>query len=517
MVWIETNQKYFGILIDINYLYVNSLNRSITKLIDKRVMSFFISPRNRCRKEIQFLRFIFVSTFLIVIVPAFSQGYNITFKLENCNDTVLYLYQYSGNEEITIDTSKINNKGYFVFTSKDESEKGLYKVTWSNHKRFLDFFIMNSAPFTLNCDCNNILKTLKTESVENQVFYTYLAYLSTKSGLRHQSNSNDTTLAILSEADYNNKDTREYLDNLVKQYPSLLSTKFLYAFIPFDFKNSRGNTIHDNNSDKYLQINKYHYFDNFDFTDNRLIKTPALNFQISKYIDDLTEHIPDSLNAATKRLLRFSAINKEAQKTVAWNLISIFGTEYYRQGFDEAYVYLIRNFMQTGKVAWYYPETKEREIRLADKFETLLTGKTAPDLILPDTLNTARQLSKVNARYTVLLFWASTCSHCRDEMPMIISTYASMHKKQDLEIFAVSTDTSATRWKNYIRRHNLHWINVFGRKVIKGDYFDLYHIQSTPVIFLLDENKRILAKYLTIDQVKELILKRESGETESLF
>ena len=136
--------------------------------------------------------------------------------------------------------------------------------------------------------------------------------------------------------------------------------------------------------------------------------------------------------------------------------------------------------------------------------------KQAPDLEMPDTSGTSHDLYDVKAQYTMLLFWASTCSHCRDEMPSISDFYKEFHKKYDMEIFGVSTDTSITRWKSFIRRKKLPWINVFGRKSFKGSYHQLYDIRSTPVIYLLDERKIIIAKYLTPARAGEIILQREA-------
>jgi thiol-disulfide isomerase/thioredoxin len=451
-------------------------------------------------------RKIVVIHLLFATLASFAQGYNISIKLRGCSENSLVLYQYLGNEEIAIDTAHRSANGDFILSSKEAIDKGLYKLSWQNNKRFFDLLLVNSLPFKIDCDIRDVLSTTKVEgSEENKIFYGYLSFLKSTLHTNKKSPANDTTTAILGTADFGETGTREYVNSLFVQYPGFLSVKILRAFVLSYPPNS---DISLNKLDRSLpskQFLKKHYFDNFDFTDIRLVASPALITRIDSYFDQIIEPETDSIIAGIGILFQAASKNKQSQKFLAWQLISKFGTHYFLPGYDEAYVFIIRKYMQTGKIAWYYPETKEREINLANQFEPLFTGKTAPDLVFPDTNNKARKLSEVKSKYTLLLFWASTCSHCRDDMPQIISAYTLLHRKADFEIFAVSTDTSEVRWKNYIKRYNLPWFNVFGRKKIKEDYFDLYHIQSTPTLFLLDEKKRILAKYITPNEINQYI------------
>ncbi len=178
-------------------------------------------------------------------------------------------------------------------------------------------------------------------------------------------------------------------------------------------------------------------------------------------------------------------------------------------GHDALFVYIVKNYLEPGKIGWYYPEVKDRVIKRANTLEPLLLGKQAPELILLDTLNVPHSLNNVKARYTLLFFWESTCGHCKQEMPNVLKFYEEFHNKYDVEIYGVSGDTSMVKWKEYIRKNNMQWINVNGYLSLKGNYHDLYDIHSTPIMYLLDENKKILAKFLLSEQMGDLILKRE--------
>jgi hypothetical protein len=62
------------------------------------------------------------------------------------------------------------------------------------------------------------------------------------------------------------------------------------------------------------------------------------------------------------------------------------------------------------------------------------------------------------------------------------------------------------KMKNFIRKHKLTgWINVNGPRALTKPYADLYDIYSTPVIYVLDEKKAIIAKRIEGKQVGDFI------------
>ncbi|MBP6426310.1 MAG: DUF5106 domain-containing protein, partial [Bacteroidia bacterium] len=66
-------------------------------------------------------------------------------------------------------------------------------------------------------------------------------------------------------------------------------------------------------------------------------------------------------------------------------------------------------------------------------------------------------------------------------------------------------------WKKFIRDNKLKWINVSDlyNNTNFRNYYDIY---STPVIYLLDEKKNIIAKRLDTDKVRDFIENEEKKE-----
>ena len=482
---------------------------------DNRLIDQDQTP-NKCTssKPVGALRFFLLFILLLIgSTKLWSQGYHFTVSLKNCPDSTLILYRYFGNEEIMEDNgSRI--KGQYEFTSTDPFIKGLYKIAWQNNKHYFDLFLVNSIPFKIECDSRNIMETIKFEdSEENKILYDYLAFFKSHLKTQMHNDADDTLCDILEKTDFKDKTILTYTNQLLSKYSSLLSVRFMQAFIvpkPSELSEPgkhRASTL-------TVQSSMKQFFAHFDFADPRLVSSPAFPSLADNYFDQYVEKNADSIKAATDLLLSLSSKNKESQKAAAWLLAVKFSNYYYLPGYDEAYVHIIENYLKPDKIPWYYPETKDRDIKRAEQLNKLFSGKTAPDMTMPDMNNDPRELNKINANYILLLFWASSCSHCRDDMPKIIAAYKKLHDAHKFEIFAVSTDTSVTRWKNYIMLYKLPWINVFGRKASKGDYFDLYHIQSTPTMFLLDEKKRIIAKYISVNDIEKYINRPEMTDNE---
>lgn len=456
--------------------------------------------------------------FLILLLPFFTirviagndrQGYSVKVKITNCSDSLLYLNHYSGQDILSDDTARRDTDGYFAFKGKAKLDQGLYYFSSDSKNRYFDFLITDNQDISFEYDGSGSMKDITTsDTVENRNYFKIFAFLQSKSDSKDQT-FNDSIEYLLNHTNL----TVPFLHQIIEKPESKLTfgEKYIKACISPSVYQQYYLNQSQRTKEPAIRIYLDHFFDNFGFSDLRLINTPVFTQRLDEFTDTIVAIPGIEAKAEVDRLIALSSANKRTQEFVAWHLIDRFETYYFLPQNDALYVHIVRDFLENGKIAWYFPEVKDRELIQANKFEPLLTGKTARDLEAPDTAGIYHNLYSVKARYTLLLFWASSCSHCRDEMPAFIKFYKDFHKDYDLEIFAVSTDTSIVRWKSYVHRHHLPWINVFGRKGHQS-YFHLYNIQITPTIFLLDDQKTILAKYLKPEEFGEIIRKRESSK-----
>ena len=88
----------------------------------------------------------------------------------------------------------------------------------------------------------------------------------------------------------------------------------------------------------------------------------------------------------------------------------------------------------------------------------------------------------------------------------MIETYHNL-KPIGLEVFAVCTEVEMLKWKKFIREKDLTWINVADPNLHNNFRHD-FDISTTPQIFILDKDKKIIAKKLDVDQISEFIENR---------
>jgi len=463
------------------------------------------------------ISFLLLTTISIYAAP---KGYRITVKLRESNDTALLLAHYYGNKQYLDDTAFRNKQGIFEFKDSEKLPEGMYIIAGQSKNRYFDFFLTGDQQIEFSCNPADIVKTMEVKgSEENKQFYNYIRFLGNKQSeieplnkwRQSHKTASDSTLIVQSRIEAIDKEAKNYIHNFYNSNPGFLAAHFVKAnnepdIEPFLKKNAEGKIDSTNLYPTY----KEHYFDNVNFNDPRLIYTPVFTSKIDSYLDKMVVPVLDSLEKDIDRLFELTSVNEETRKYLAWFVSLKYETSEV-MGHDALFVYVVRKYLETGKVAWMYPSVKDNILKRINTLEPLLLGKTAPNMIMLDTLNLARSMNTVKAKYTLVFFWESTCGHCQKEMPKVLKFYDEFHKTYNLEIFGISGDTSLVKWKEYIRKNNMPWINVNGHLSLSGNYHDLYDIRSTPVMYLLDEDKKILSKFLLTDQIADLIRKREEA------
>lgn len=447
-----------------------------------------------------------------------SGGYKISIKLQNNTDTALLLAHYMGNKQYLDDTAYKKKNGVFIFEGKEPLTEGMYLVAGKNKTKYFDLFISGDQHFELSCDPMKVTETMQFKnSLENTNFYNYINFLAKKQ--KEIEPWRKTLFSKTAPADSVNmaKEKTAAIDDEVKTYIDKFSNSgsfpanFVKANTEPDIMSLVKRPDGSIDSSKLYPTYKAHFFDNFTFTDNRLIYTPVFNSKMDYYLDKLTVPVEDSLKKEIDFLMQKASVNKKMEEYMAWFLIVKYGSSEI-MGHDALYVYVMNNYLINEKVAWMYPEVKDREVKRNATLEPLLLGKVAPNLILFDSSYNSHVLYDVKAKYTLVFFWESHCGHCQKEMPEVVKFYDEFHTKYDLEIYGVSGDTSLVKWKNYVKKNNMKWINVNGHLRLSGPgYHTLYDINSTPVMYLLDENKKIIAKRVLTDQIRGLIERREEN------
>jgi len=145
----------------------------------------------------------------------------------------------------------------------------------------------------------------------------------------------------------------------------------------------------------------------------------------------------------------------------------------------------------------------------ADRLRTSLIGNKGANLIMQDASFKPRSMYDLKNKYTILFIFDPDCGHCRKETPKLVDFYSKSKAKFDVEVYAVSADTSMAKMRDYIKEMNTKWITVNGPRTYTGPYGDLYDAVTTPSLYILDEKKKIIGKKVPIEKLDDFFTNYE--------
>jgi len=437
-----------------------------------------------------------------------QQEYVIKFKIKGCKDTTCFIGNYYSNGTYVKDTLKIDAYGRCTFKAPANLPRGLYLFIITE-KNYFDFVINNDHKFSIETDRSDpIQKMVIKDSPDNDLFYQYLRFNGEKYGkiqalqekMKKTGDDKDSTEYYSKKIEEINREMINYKLDLARNKPSSFTALLINAMKEPDVPEVPVLSNGRKDSTFAYKYYKAHYWDDVDFTDDRLIRTPVFYNKLKKYYDNVLIQIPDTVIREVDAMAEKCRPNPEMFKYIIW-----FTTYHYEtseiMGFDKIFVHIVDKYYVTGQATWVDKTVNENIIKRANKIHPLLIGSKAPNMIMQDTSLKLVSMHDVKANYLMLLFWDPDCGHCEQEMPKIKEFYDKNKENPGLEIFAICSDTSMVKMKNGIKKKKMNWINVNGPRTLTGDYHEQYDIISTPVIYLLNEQKEIIAKRIPSDKV----------------
>jgi len=137
-----------------------------------------------------------------------------------------------------------------------------------------------------------------------------------------------------------------------------------------------------------------------------------------------------------------------------------------------------------------------------EREEALSVRKRFPEIILNDIDGKVKQLSECKAKVCIVTVWVSTNKQSWDMNARLKDIYKKYHKK-GMDVFAISFDTDKLAWANYCHMDRLIWTNVIGypreKQMLNAD-------DKMPRVFVLDADKKIIAKDPSMDQLDNLLM-----------
>lgn len=245
---------------------------------------------------------------------------------------------------------------------------------------------------------------------------------------------------------------------------------------------------------------KEHYWDKISTNNPELMNTPLF-----------TEHILEYLKYYMNPDLKFSEaeMNEGFIKSVDIIIKKFSGSDATKKF---AIQYLQLGFKELGneKVLQYIDETYKETLEQCqdetakaafDKrvqgYATIKVGNKAPDITFTSL---DFNLHAIAAERTVVVFWASWCPHCMEELPKL-NEWALANPLT--KVVAISLDNDKTAYETAIQKfpaliHDTDFKKWDGKAVTD------YYVYGTPTFIVLDKDKNILGKYADFKAIEKI-------------
>ena len=198
----------------------------------------------------------------------------------------------------------------------------------------------------------------------------------------------------------------------------------------------------------------------------------AQRTQIDFYFDKMVSPLPDSITPEIDRLIERASFNPDLRDFILWHLLEKYRhPEYMSQ--DQVFVWLYDHCFSRLEIKDLNAANLAMIRDKAETFRRLALFNLAPDFAINDSVD----LHSVESEYTILFFYDHDCDVCQKEMQDLHSITV---QQPEMKIISIDMNTDDVR------------VDVL---------YNLYDIETTPLIYVLDRDKRMIAKKIQAKQI----------------
>jgi thiol-disulfide isomerase/thioredoxin len=359
----------------------------------------------------------------------------------------------------------------------------------------INFFISDkeTQQFSIGIDLKNPVQSLTfSGSPENQAFINYLRFLEIK---QRQNPGPQLQTEI-----------KQKWDGLEKEFQGTMLALFIHTIRDTEIPEPNI-PLMVTNREQVLQEYYYnymaaHFFDNIDFSDKRLLNMPVLEQKMGFYFQQLINPQPDSL---IHRIDKILSKTKASNEVYNWSVRYLY--DLFRKspipGHSEVYCYLGDNYVLSDSARWNDLAFVEQVRYKISKAKLNPVGSLATNLKLQTPQGKNVELYSIQAPLTVLYFFNPGCDACKPITAELYKLYKN-YKNKGIQVYAVYVDKEKQEWLDYITSNCSNWINVYDPEYSAG-IEQKYDINAIPMIYLLDKDKKVIAKDVPVQNLESLL------------
>lgn len=488
-----------------------------------------------------------IISFLSITIHA-QQAYTLKGKASHMAGKKVELLDFYADKNRVVSSTTVDKNGLFRFQFDDNSPTGMYRLKFDKGRN-VDV-IYNRKDIELSIAKPNVQagRYSLTDGIDillpgdNRLYYGFLRtldmrrkrtlllnqlkllYPSSKDKVSDKKNTGETGAGMFHgqiEVELGNLHQRfeEYIQQLIDNNPGSYAAKIIKTMkTPASAANMTG-------TERSAWL-KEHFWDSVDLSDATLLHSPVIPSKILEY---LSLYNNKRLSREEQEMALIEAVDDilfraQADETVFSVVLDIVTRKFEKSKYELVLTYITENYIlsDSGCEDSEAVVSADRAGELREKVKTIkrmAVGNMAPEIEMPQqglfdakiaegtvvpASASQMKLSNINAEYTLILFWASWCPHCKSLLSALKGVYEQFQDK-GLEVVAISIDKERAAWQDAISKRQYRWINYseltgWDCKAAKD-----YGVWSTPRMYLLDRDKRIIAKPVTVGELKEVI------------
>jgi peroxiredoxin len=445
------------------------------------------------------------STFLAAGEPA--AGIEI-FAPQWKDSTVFLCSCFSGGLYKT-DSVCLDASGKGVFASQTPYPEGQY-IVMLNARLHFDVLLSDDLRFSIAIpDTGDFAGRNRIEgAVQSEAFQEYVRYLAGKQAERRKLSEqakdlpDDRKSLLQAQMDRLNEEVERFMEDFRKKHAGQWVGTYFTGVQPVEGPHPSPQT-----QEEYTRQMSYlnrHFFDRTDLQDARFWRTSYFPEKIDTYMDHIVYKHPDSLANAASRLVARTLGDTLCFRLMLAHLIN-YSAKNKIMGMENIWAKLAEDYIFNHRAAWVdsaYHATLDAEYR---KIRYNRIGMSAPDLKMQRIDGRPISLSDVKQEHLLVYFFEPGCSHCRKTTPLIHDRVYAKYKSKGFEVFCVYTMTDRDEWLKFIEEHHLEdWINVWDPDR-KSFFWHYYDTSVTPAIYLLDRQRKIIAKKLDDESLDKIL------------
>lgn len=404
------------------------------------------------------------------------------------------LYQLKNSKQVYIANSTIV-EGKFSIEIPKNTERGVFRLVYHMDEGGNVDFIYDQQDISIVFDPKNTLNTLHFKnSGQNEVYRKYIQKMT-----RLQFVADSLQLAYFKEKE---RETSKLYEKNVRDISKLQSEfekkseemPIANHLIKANTKFYSKKTV--DTPQEYLNNIKNHFFDAIDFSNPTLQNSTVISEKIINYVFELSSsedvEVQNKLyKKSTQEVLKKVKNDTLQQKNIIELLLFNFVALQNVSSVD----FLIKKYEELPQNL----QDNDFLNEVNDKMR-LAIGKPAPNFSWGKDKKTDLY-QQPNTQNYLIAFWSSTCSHCLDEIPKL---YDYTKDKKNLKVIAIALENDELGF-NYYTENYTKWVNILSLNKWENGVAQKYKITETPSYFILDGNKKIIAKPEFLKDVKEFL------------